>query len=323
MTVLVAIYGDDPWNLPPSFVEDLRGQFPHLKFVQAANEQEVLEQIGEADVGFLGRLGDEALARAGRLVWIHSPAAGIGNLLFPAMLASRVVITNSRGLHGPAMAEHVMGVTLALSRQLHAAIRAQLGHQWVRANLSEVRMLRGRQMGIIGLGGVGTAVAAAASALGMRVVATRRHADRPRFAGVEEVFPPSGLARLLGTSDVVVIAAPHTHDTRELIGSQEIRLMKREAILVNVARGRLVNEADLARELGLGTIAGAALDVFEHEPLAPSSPLWDLPNVVITPHTSGYREDYWKGAVELFSENLRRFERGDLLLNVVDKEAGY
>ena len=224
MTVLVAIYGDHPWNLPPSFVEGLRGRHPHHRFVQATSEQEVLERIDDADIGFLGRLNEEGLARASRLVWIHSPSAGIGSLLFPAMLASRVVITNSRGLHGPAMAEHVIGVTLALFRQLHTAILSQAGHRWVRADLSEVRMLRGRQMGIVGLGGVGASVAATASALGMHVVATRRHADRPRPAGVEEVYPPSGLARLLKTSDVVVLAAPHTRETRELIGSREIGL---------------------------------------------------------------------------------------------------
>ena len=323
MTVLVAIYGEHPWNIPASYVEGLQRRFGHHTFAQATCEQELMARIHEAEVGFLGRLKVEALTRAERLVWVHSPAAGVGSLLFPEMLASRVVLTNSRGLHGPAMAEHVIGVTIALFRHFHSAMRAQPGHRWAKADLSDVRMLRGRRMGIIGLGAVGTAVAAAASALGMHVIATRRHADRPRPVSVEEVYPPSGLPRLLETSDVVVVAAPHTHETGELIRSREVRLMKRDAILVNIARGRLVSEGDLARELARGTIAGAALDVFEHEPLGASSPLWDLPNVIITPHTSGYREDYWEAAVELFAQNLGRFDRGEPLLNVVDKQAGY
>ena len=323
MNVLVAIYGDHPWNIPATHVEDLKRRFPHLAFSQAIGEAELEAQIPEIDVGFLGRLRPPALARAKRLAWVHSPAAGVGNLLCPEMLASPVIITNSRGLHGPAMAEHVIGVTIALFRQFNTAVRAQLGRRWVHADLAEIRMLAGRRMGIIGLGAVGTAVAEAAAALGMRVIATRRHVGLPRPDSVDAVYPPSGLPHLLATSDVVVVAAPHTEETRELIGAAEIGLMKRDAILVNIARGRLVRESDLARELARGTIAGAALDVFEHEPLGESSPLWALPNVLITPHTSGYREDYWEAAVELFAENLRRFERGEPLLNLVDKEAGY
>jgi phosphoglycerate dehydrogenase-like enzyme len=159
--------------------------------------------------------------------------------------------------------------------------------------------------------------------MGMRVIATRRRATAPRPASVEVVYAPSRLPELLAASDVVVLAAPSTDATRDLIGSAEIRKMKRDAILINVARGRLVREEDLAVELSRGTIAGAALDVFEREPLDASSPLWDLPNVVITPHTSGFREDYWEAAVELFADNLRRFEAGIPLLNVVDKAAGY
>ena len=273
--------------------------------------------------GFLGRLKAPALARAARLSWVHSPAAGVGSLLFPEMVESRVIITNSRGLHGQAMAEHVIGVSIALLRQFHVAVRSQLAHRWSRTDLSDIRMLRGRCMGIIGLGAVGSAVATAAAALGMRVIAARRHVDRPRPSAVEAVYPPSDLPKLLAISDVVVLALPHTGETRELIGSREIRLMKRDAILVNIARGRLVRAEDLADELARGTIAGAALDVFEHEPLNEASPLWDLPNVLITPHTSGFREDYWEAAVELFAQNLGRYERGEPLLNLVDKSLGY
>jgi len=323
MTVLVAIYGQHPWNIPAAHVGDLRRRFPHVTFTHAADEGELMAHIANADVGFLGRLKPPGLARARRLRWVHSPAAGVGSLLFPEMIASDVVITNSRGLHGSVIAEHVIGVTIALFRQLHTAVRAQTEHRWVRAELSEIRSLRGRRMGIVGLGAVGSAVADAAAGMGMRVSATRRSVNALRPDSVEIVYPPSQLSELLATSDVVVLAAPHTEETRELIGSRELRLMKPTAILINIARGRLIREADLVRELSRGTIAGAALDVFQHEPLGASSPLWDLPNALITPHTSGFREDYWEAAVDLFAENLVRFERGEPLRNVVDKTAGY
>ena len=157
----------------------------------------------------------------------------------------------------------------------------------------------------------------------MRVSAVRRHADRPRPPFVDDVTGPGELGTLLARADIVVLAAPLTGETRGLIGRPELRLMKRSAILVNVARGKLVSEQDLADELAAGSIAGAALDVFEREPLDPASPLWGLPNVLITPHTSGFREDYWPAVVDLFMENLRRFESGRRLMNVVDKDAGY
>jgi len=137
------------------------------------------------------------------------------------------------------------------------------------------------------------------------------------------VYPASELRRFLGECDVVVVAAPLTAETRGLIGRDELRAMRRDGVLVNVSRGKLLREAEVAEELASGTIAGAALDVFEHEPLDPGSPLWDLPNVVITPHTSAFRRDYWQVTVDLFADNLERFLRGEPLVNVVDKEAGY
>jgi phosphoglycerate dehydrogenase-like enzyme len=323
MTVLVAIYGDHPWNIPVTYIEELRRRFPGMTFLHAADEAELMARIAGADIGFLGRLKAAGFARARRLRWLHSPAAGVGNLLFPAVMASDVVITNSRGLHGPVMAEHVIGVTIALFRQLPVAVRAQAERRWAHAELSEIRTLRGRRMGIIGLGAVGSAVADAAAALGMLVSAVRRSVDAPKPASVETVYPPSRLRELLAASDVVVLSAPHTEATHELIGWRELRQMKPTAILINISRGGLIRTADLVRELSSGTIAGAALDVFEHEPLAASSPLWDLPNVLITPHTSGFREDYWEAAIDLFAENLRRFAAGAPLLNLVDKRTGY
>jgi phosphoglycerate dehydrogenase-like enzyme len=177
---------------------------------------------------------------------------------------------------------------------------------------------------VVGLGSIGSATARRMVALGARVIAIRREVSRPAPHGVEQVAPPARLRDLLPEADVVVVAAPQTHDTRGLIGAPELAVMRRDALLVNVSRGKLVDEAALATALVDGrTLGGAALDVFEHEPLASESPLWTLPNVLITPHMAGFRPDHWDAVTDLFADNLRRFSSGQPLRNVVNKEAGY
>jgi phosphoglycerate dehydrogenase-like enzyme len=217
-------------------------------------------------------------------------------------------------------------VLLALRRKLSIAVIRQAAHQWAQNDMyksAPFKLLRGSRMGLVGAGAIGSAVARLAAAVGMHVVALRRHPFKGRPEGVETVLPPSELGRVLADSDVIVLAAPVTEETRRLIGSSELRQMKPDAILVNVARGKLVNEAELTDELRRGTIGGAALDVFEQEPLDPESPLWDLPNVLITPHTAGFRQENWDLTTDLFCENLERFRGGRPLLCEVDKQAGY
>jgi phosphoglycerate dehydrogenase-like enzyme len=323
MKVVTSVYSDSVWTLPPGEVDRLRQAFPHLTIVNAPSRDDRLRELPDADVAFLSQLKPDEFAVASRLRWIQSPAAGVASLLFPELRGSAVALTNARGIHGDAMAEHVIGVTIVLFRQFHLAIRRQVDREWAKEGLARFRTLRGRTVGVVGLGAIGTAVAERAAALGADVIAVRRTLSAPRPSSVSAVFPPGELDAVLGRADVVVLTAPLTGETRGLIGAAQIRRMKPDAILVNVARGRLVREDELAEELARGTIAGAALDVFEHEPLAASSPLWDLPNVVITPHTSAFRDDYWALAVDLFAANLRRFERGEPLANLVDKAAGY
>jgi phosphoglycerate dehydrogenase-like enzyme len=323
MKVVTSVYSEPAWTLPAGEVDRLRQAFTHLVIVNAPSREARLRELPDADVAFLSQLTPDEFAVASRLRWIQSPAAGVASLLFPELRDSAVALTNARGIHGDAMAEHVIGVTIVLFRQIHLALRRQIEREWAKESLPRFRMLRGRTMGIVGLGAIGTAVAERAAALGADVIAVRRTVTAPRPACVSAVYPPDGLDAVLGRADVLVLTAPLTGETRGLFGSEQIRRMKPDAILVNVARGKLVRENELAGELARGTIAGAALDVFEHEPLPASSPLWDLPNVVITPHTSAFRDDYWALAVDLFAANLRRFERGDSLTNLVDKAAGY
>ena len=324
MQVLVAIYSpNEVWTIPASSVDVLRRRFPEISFSHAGSEPDLLRLIPDADVAFTSVLTAGALAAASRLKWVHSSAAGVGSMLFPDMLASDVVVTNSRGMSAASVAEHGIALTLVALRRMPDTIRAQDGRRWIQADLSGLPTLDGMTLGIIGLGAIGCRLARIGAAFGMKVIGTRRETDWPVPDGVDEALAPSELPRLLEQSDVVILSAPLTAETRGLIGAPELARMKRSAWLVNVARGKLVQEAALIEALRAGTIAGAALDVFEHEPLSPGSPLWAMPNVVLTPHVAGFRRDYWEAATDLFSDNLRRFLAGEPLLNVVDKHAGY
>jgi phosphoglycerate dehydrogenase-like enzyme len=244
-------------------------------------------------------------------------------MLFPAMKLSPIVMTNSRGMNAGAVAEHALTLMFAAIRRLPEALRAQGERRWACNDLSGLPLLRGRTLLIAGLGAIGCELARLASGLGMRVVGTRREVGDPLPEGVSEARGPSALPELLPGADIVVLAVPLTADTRGMIGAAELALMKRTAWLVNVARGKLVDELALVRALQQGAIAGAALDVVEHEPLAATSPLWSLPNVLITPHVAGFREDYWAAATALFAANLHRYLAGEGLANIVDKLAGY
>ncbi len=324
MQVLVAIYSDNlAWTLPTAQFDDLRRRFPDVTFHYAANEDEMVRLIAEADVAFTSCLTARAFAAAGRLQWVHSPAAGVGSMLFPAMRDSHVLLTNSRGIAAVAVAEHAFALLLALTRGIGTAVRRQQEHRWAQDELSSLPTLQGRCLGIVGVGAIGKEMARLGSAFGMRVIGARRRPGLPLPRGVERMVGPAALSGLLRESDVVMLASPLTAATRALIGARELRQMKPTAFLINVARGKLVRETDLIEALQSHALAGAGLDVFEHEPLDDASPLWTLPHVVISPHVAGFREGYWDAAVEVFSANLAAFLSGGSLANQVDREAGY
>jgi phosphoglycerate dehydrogenase-like enzyme len=330
-TILVGIYSPfAAWNIPAAYVDRLRGEFPEHQFVHASNENDALELIPAAHVAFMSEVRPEHLAAARHLEWIHSPAAGLGGMLFPAMIESRVILSNSRGISADTIAEHVLAVTLVMFRNLPLAFRSQAERVWAQDAMladSPLRTIAGSHVLVVGLGAIGTATAHRMAALGARVTGIRRRASGARPEFVDLVAAPDALLDVLPSADVVVLAAPQTRETRGLIGARELAAMRRDALLVNVSRGKLVDEAALAAALtappAARTLGGAALDVFEHEPLSPDSPLWTLPNVLITPHMAGFRRDHWDAVTTLFAENLRRFESGQPLVNVVDKEAGY
>jgi phosphoglycerate dehydrogenase-like enzyme len=247
-------------------------------------------------------------------------------MLFPEMVRSPVVMSNSRGNSSTTIAEHVIAVALALLRDFPLAWTRQQEKVWAQNEFdagASIRTLRGAHVLVVGLGSIGAETARLASAFGSRVVGIRRRADGVRPPGVDAVVPPDRLLAELPSADVVVLSAPQTAATVHLIGARELARMKDDAVLVNVSRGKLIDEPALVRTLEGGRLRGAALDVFEHEPLDPASPLWDRRDVLITPHVSGFHAGHWPRATQLFADNLRRFAAGQPLANIVDKEAGY
>jgi len=314
------------WVLPKHFADQLRRDFPQHEFAEAWDRDALRRVLQEADAAFAAFVDRDLVPTLTRLRWVQAPAAGVGHLLSAELIASPIVLTSARGVRARAIAEHVLAVTLALARQLPLAIRRQIEHTWALDEIERsgaVRTLAGKWMGIVGLGAIGCEVARLAAAFGLRVAAVRKHTDRAMPAGVEEVFGIERLFDMLLKSDVVVLAAPLTAETRQLVNRAALDAIKPGALLVNVGRGQLVDDDAVVAALGDGRLGGAALDVFTKEPLAPGSPYWELANVIVTPHSSGTMEDYWTPLVALFSENLRRFESGRPLINVVDKAAGY
>lgn len=325
MNILLAVHSPfEIWTIPLEFVTRLRSAFPAHTFLHATDHAEATAMYREADVVFAGQITREQLSVASRLRWLHSPAAGVGGMLFAEMRASDVVITNSRGMSADTIAEHVVAVTLAIFRRLPHAFRSQADRVWAQDAIGKEknRLIAGAHVLVVGLGAIGTAVATRMTRLGARVTGIRRRVSS-EVTAEWTVATSDRLHDLLPQADVVVIAAPHTRETRNLIGARELSLMSRDAVLVNVSRGQLVDEPALVEALRNESISAAALDVFVDEPLPAESPFWTLPNVLITPHTSGFRPDHWDAAIALFAENLRRFDAGAPLLNVVDKEAGY
>jgi phosphoglycerate dehydrogenase-like enzyme len=247
-------------------------------------------------------------------------------MLFPEMVASPVEITNSRGNSSGTIAEHVIAVALALLRELPLAWRRQAERVWAQDEFEagvSIRTLRSARVLIVGLGSIGGETARLAAAFGAHVVGIKRRPEGVKADGVAGIASPGRLHDELPLADVVVVAAPHTPETVHLIGARELALMKDDAVLVNVSRGKLVDEDALVRALDTGRLRGAALDVFEHEPLRSGSPLWTRKDVLVTPHVSGFHAHFWRDAVRIFADNLRRFGDGQPLANRVDKEAGY
>ncbi|MEZ5294111.1 MAG: D-2-hydroxyacid dehydrogenase [Vicinamibacterales bacterium] len=327
MTVLVSIRQPvEAWQIPDDAVARLRTLLPDHEVLHATTPAEREAGLASCDVAFTWVLDQAELARAPRLRWVHTSAVAVGTLCLDALAARGVAVSNSRGIQSTPIAEHVLALLLAMTRRLPLAFERQRQARWSQHEFGGPLLpsvLRGRTLGLVGLGSIGTEVARLATAFGMRVVATRRDPSRPVPQGVERVWGPEGLDALLAEADVVVVAAPLTGETDALLDRARLGRMKPGARLVNIARGQLVDGQALADAVAAGRLAGAALDVFAEEPLPPESPLWHTPHVIVTPHTSGFRAGHWFEVVDLFARNVRRWERGTPLLWAVDPARGY
>lgn len=281
------------------------------------DHKRLADLVADVDV-IAGGLPRLLFPRARRLRWLHLFSAGAESALYPEMLASDVLLTCAKGAHAIPMAEHAIMFMLMLQRHMGQFLRWQREHRWGREWLHE---LTGKTLLIVGLGAVGREIARKAKAFDMRVFGTKR--NPATVPNVDRVGGPDALRALLPEADFVVVTAPNTTETRGAIGQGELRLMKQDAFLINVSRGAVVDQGALERALHDGWIAGAGLDTVALEPLAADSPLWDMENVFITPHNSAATWNIGQRIVDRFCENLRRFLRGEPLLNLVDKQAGY
>lgn len=310
--------------LKPAQLQVYREAFPGVRFLAA--DRGLPDGIADAQgiaIHWDPPPMEELLAAARSLRWLHLRGAGIDRIAVPRLLASDIVLTNGSGNHAPNIAEHVLSLMLAFARQLPQLIRGQAGKTWAPPAAGKVFELSGQTLLIVGCGAIGEELAWRAAALGLQVIGVKRGpvADLPR--GVGDMVTLERLDDVLPRADHVVLALPLTARTRGLMDAPRLRRMKQGAHLYNVGRGPLLDQEALIELLRAGHLAGAGLDVTDPEPLPAASPLWDLPGVVITSHSAGMTPRSYERFEALLLENLRRFDAGEPLLNVVDKNAGY
>ncbi len=301
--------------------------------------EELIEAAGDGCDIILGlRAPDELVRRSPQLKWVQLVSAGAEHIL-KGMIAERteVAVTTASGIHATPIAEYTIGSMLAFAHCLHMTMRAQLRHEWERSSfMDNADSMRGKTLGVIGYGSIGRETARIGAALGMPVLALKRnptdHVDigwNPPGVGDPEGripaqwFGPDECAALLRESDYVTVTLPLTPHTRGFVGTKEIAAMRPNAYIVNIGRGSVIDQNALITALRDKRIAGAGLDVFEREPLEQESPLWELDNVILTPHVSGAFRDYNTAACRLFADNLRRFRAGQPLFNLIDRALGY
>lgn len=301
-------------------------RLPQPVTVHTGNDLNFLkEHAPEADVILNGFHDGSALSAilplAPRVKWIHALSAGVEKVLSPEVLECPAPLTNGKGVFGPALAEFAIASMLFFAKDLRRLIRQQKAARWEQFDVS---FLRGQTLGVIGYGGIGREAARLAHALGVKVFALRRRAPAPENdALLERSFSRDQLTEMLPLSDYVLAAAPLTTETHGMLGDAEFRSMKKTAVFINVGRGAVVIEAALLAALRDGTIRGAALDVYEKEPLPPDHPFYQMENVLLSPHCADHTTGWMELAVTQFIENFERFRSGQPLEFVVDKHAGY
>jgi phosphoglycerate dehydrogenase-like enzyme len=314
------------WRPKPEMAEAIRRRWPEMRVVHLPNYTRLAEELPDADI-FVGySLRPEQLKVAHKLKWIHSTAAGVAQLMYPELRESGVLLTNPSGVFSVPMAEHTMGMLLALARNFPDSVRHQDRSYWGQQEITDqpqrLTELNGKLLLIVGLGSIGHELARRAKAFDMRVWGVSR-SGKGDGTLAEKIVPVSELRDVLPHADYVVIAAPETTETKGLIGAAELARMKQGARVVNVSRGTLLDETGLILALQQGRLSGAALDVTETEPLPAESPLWKAPRIFITPHTSAMSDRLWERQTAVLMDLLGRWFDGREMYNQVDFEKGY
>src|SRR5580765_4239892 len=327
MKILIVHYHSfELWHAPAWIRERLQQDFPGHQFVQLQNYDRVPQEITDTDVFIGWSLRPEQFVAAKKLRWIHSPAAAVHQLMFPELIHSSVLLTNSAGIHGPVVAEHAIAVLLAMAKRLPQAMQYQARREWSQDQLwhgrPRPREVADATVAVVGMGGIGREFTTRAKALGMKIIAVRENPAKGT-GGADEVHGPDEIDQVLPRADYVLLCTPVTPATTGIMNAARLSKMKPDAYLINVARGPLIDEPALLDALRARRIAGAALDVFVEEPLPADSPFWPLDNLLITPHTAAVTERLWERHYRLIAENLNRFLAGQPLLNEVDKGRGY
>jgi D-2-hydroxyacid dehydrogenase (NADP+) len=311
-----------PDQISVSQLEEIQAISPGRKLLVSLDRPEIESHTGEIEIA-VGWVPHDLVAKCENLRWFQQWGAGADWLLSrPELVEKKFTLTNASGIHAIPISEHIFALLLAFARRLPTAIKAQEKHNWLEQSSHELFELAGKTMVLLGVGAIGERTAMIANAMGMRVLGVRKNPMLPA-SGVEKMFDPSQLMEILPQADFLVLTIPLTSDTRGIIGEPELKALKPTAYVINIGRGGTIQQTCLQQALQQSWIAGAGLDVFETEPLPPDSPLWEMENVILTSHYAGLTPKYTQRGMDIFIDNLRRYQAGNPLHNVVDKELGY
>lgn len=320
---LLLISGDNhPHIIKDRHVKNIQAVDSSLEIVvfPQSQREDIAKNILNSDIVAGWPADMSALKDIEHLEWIHSFSAGVDKVLTPEIVNSSVLVSNSAGIHATPIAEHIIGCMLLFTRKFYRTFQSQQWKEWQRR--TDLEELRDKTVLIVGLGNIGKEAARLAACFGTHVIAVDAlQEEKPDF--VEALYYVDELSEILPRADFVVVSAPHTKETHHLFDLEKFQKMKSSAILINISRGGLVNEKELIEALEKKIIAGAALDVTETEPLSKDSPLWEMENVIITPHHSGLSDKYMDRAIDRFCLNLQAFLKGEEIPNLIDKERGY
>jgi phosphoglycerate dehydrogenase-like enzyme len=296
-----------------------------VELFRSQNKEHLKELLPQVDILVSFSITPENFQRARNLKWIHLAVAGVDESVFPELLKSKVIITACKGMHSHTISEHVLGMILCFAKGIHLSTLRQVQKKWAFNEVMKQRFeLKGKTLGIIGLGGIGLELAKKSKCLGMQVVGMKNRLKKgEKIRYVDRIFPKEKLPEFLSLSDFVALTLPLTEKSFHLIGEKELAQMKNSAYLINTSRGKIIDEKALTNALENHRIAGAGLDVFEEEPLNPNNRLYDLGNVLITPHIAGTMLDYFQKVAQIFKENLKRYLKGQNMINLVTKRLGY